>query len=131
MGESQSAVAQRLGVSGQMVSDLFNSPLFQAEYQQQLAKIMDTHADYAAKCEDPVRAELDKVKVEAMRENIRLMRNGESERIRQASAWDILDRAGYKPRDVVEQTTRVVIDGKQAEGLRAALEDLGKIESES
>jgi predicted DNA-binding protein (UPF0251 family) len=124
LGYSQKDTAEKLGISKQMVTDLYNSPLFRTEFDKRLARIMDVHAETAGKCEDPVRVEIEKAKVEAIRTNIELMRQAENERVRQASAWDILDRAGYKPKDVVEQTTRVVIDDKNAADIRAALADI-------
>jgi hypothetical protein len=53
------------------------------------------------------------------------MKHAESETVRRASAADILDRAGYKPREVVETQHSFNVSGETEDNIKKALKDLG------
>jgi hypothetical protein len=74
---------------------------------------------------DPVRQKLDEYKIDAINEMFSLMKHAESETVRRASAADILDRAGYKPREVVETQHSFTVTGETEDNIKKALKDLG------
>lgn len=60
--------------------------------------------------------------LEAFEKVLYLMRHAESERIQQVSAFDILDRAGFKPKEQ-QISAKLVIEGSDVKRLIAALQE--------
>lgn len=112
--------ASELGYSVARASLVSNSPLFQEEYKKLLedikAGVVQVEAGLAH-MDGGVRKRLEAEALESLEALIRLRDGATSERVRQISAMDILDRAGYKATDKVE--ARVELDA--SEGLANAL----------
>jgi hypothetical protein len=132
-GDTTKEICEEMGWNSTYLTMLKSDPLFAAELKAQEEKIKSRFVEAVAKGEvvDPVRDELDKAKVEAIRMNIELMKNATSEAVRQRSAWDILDRAGYKPTEKVESTTKVVVDDKNMRDLEAGFAFLRTMQTPS
>ena len=124
-------IAERLGLSQQTVRKILNSPLAKAEIKRILDEVEARTVDRLVadklseghELED-AREIIESSAVEAARINRDLMRFGKSERIRQLSAWDTLNRAGFKAPDKVEQTSKVFIEGSLLDNLSEALKDV-------
>ena len=112
--------AEELGYSIQRASIVSNSPLFQEEYKKLLedikAGVVKVEASIAH-MDGGVRKRLEVEAIQSLEALIGLRDSATSERVRQISAMDILDRAGYKATDKVE--ARVELDA--SEGLANAL----------
>ena len=72
---------------------------------------------------DPVNQILQDACEESALTNVKLMRSG-SEKVRQLSAWDILNRRGYKPKEIVAMEGELRLKGVAANHINKALEDL-------
>jgi len=127
LGQSQREIAQTLGMSEVGVSQIVNTSKFQQNLQLMEAALEETFVDKLTtkEIEDPVRERLDSYKLEAIDTVYRLMREAESEQVRRTSAQDILDRAGYKPREVVETSHSFSVDPHTSDNINTALQDLG------
>lgn len=112
--------AAELGYTVQRASLVKNSPLFQEEYKKLLedikAGVVQVESTLAH-MDGGVRKRLEAEALESLEALIALRDGVTSERVRQISAMDILDRAGYKSTDKVE--ARVELDA--SEGLVDAL----------
>lgn len=128
-GESDEEVAEKLGVAVATVCAWRSDPLFKAEIERYQRLIGDEFVKAQARNEyyDPVQEAIKNVALEALEKNIYLMRYAESERVQQGSVWDILDRAGYKYAEKVEQKVTHVIDDKATKDIQQALLDLEKL----
>jgi len=72
---------------------------------------------------DPVNQILQNACEESAHTNVQLMRSG-SEKVRQLSAWDILNRRGYRPAEHVAMDGELRLKGVAADNINKALEDL-------
>lgn len=127
LGQTQKEIADYLGYSPVRVSQIVNSPVFKRAFQMYEATFeeMFTERLVDKKVEDPIKEKLDLYKVDAIDTMYELMNQAESDNVRRASAQDILDRAGYKPRDVVETSHSFKVDPETATNINRALVDLG------
>lgn len=98
LGMSNKDIALDLGISETTVSQKINSDWFRNELAEILASTVTKIANGQYSPMTIARAHA----LEAMNKNIDLMRQARSERVAQLSAWDILDRAGYKAPQKVE-----------------------------
>ena len=60
---------------------------------------------------------------EAIEKVVWLMQNADSEKVQQTSAFDILDRAGHKPKDV-SISAQLVVETDDAELIAQALNEI-------
>ncbi len=132
LGQSQVDIAKELGMTQVGVNQIVNSDKFQRNLHalQGTVEQMLVEGIVDRELNDPVRQKLDEYKLDAVNEMFSLMKHAESETVRRASAADILDRAGYKPREVVETQHNFNIAGDTEDNINQALKDLG-IGSES
>jgi hypothetical protein len=72
---------------------------------------------------DPVNQILQNACTDAATKNVQLMRSG-SEKVSQLSAWDILNRRGYKSAEQIEMDGELRLKGVAADNVKKALEDL-------
>lgn len=103
-------IAAEVGMTPPRVSIIRNTPL----YQQQLAKRKEElHQQVLAEksgkivAGDPVEQLLKERALDALQKKLGLMENAQSEFVQSSAASDILDRAGYGPK---QKTTRRVIE---------------------
>lgn len=127
LGQKQIDIAREMGMNQPSVSVIVNSTRFRQALAAMEGSIEQLFVEGIVDKElnDPVRRRLHEVKEDAINEMVSLMQTAESETVRRASAADILDRAGYKPREIVEQQHSFNVDQKMSEDISRALEDLG------
>jgi len=127
LGQSQVDIAKALGMTQVAVNQIVNSDIFQRNLRalQGTLEQMLIEGIIDRELNDPVRQKLDEYKLDAINEMFYLMKHAESETVRRASAADILDRAGYKPREVVETQHSFNVSGETEEHIKKALKDLG------
>ena len=127
LGQSQVDIAKALGMTQVGVNQIVNSDKFQRNLHalQGTLEQMIIEVIVDRELNDPVRQKLDEYKIDAINEMFSLMKHAESETVRRASAADILDRAGYKPREVVETQHSFNVSGETEDNIKKALKDLG------
>lgn len=118
-GHEWTEIAAILGKSYDALMSIQRNPEFQAEVER--CRLIITEAKAEREADDPALAELRAAAADAARALAELVRGARSENARARAAEAILDRAGYKPVERVEATQRVVLTGKDAENLIAAL----------
>ena len=121
-GMSKAEICKEFRMAPTTLQRIMDTQLFRERVQHLSGQIDNRTVDSLAS--DPVRELLQGHAVEAARRNISLM-NSEDERVQQASAWDILDRAGYtkKQRSEVTSTTRVFVQEDSVRALGEALRE--------
>jgi len=132
LGKTNKEIAKITGYSAGRVSTIINSPNFQETYAAFRYSVDKEFERKFAQdiVEDPVKKLLKDNAEEAMRHNIYLMKEAESEVTQQKSVFDILDRAGYKPRDQVTLEGSLTLDDVTANNINQALMDLGVVKEE-
>ncbi len=115
-GMKNNAIAALLDMSESRVSVILNDPRSR-QIRAQLS------SDFVSKLMTDTREVIQGHALEAVHTVVDLMRNAESERVRQTSAFDILDRAGFKP---VERsiTAKVELPDGAAQTFREAVSEL-------
>jgi hypothetical protein len=81
--------------------------------------------EFVSSLTDDLREQIQGAAGEAFQTVVQLMRRAESEKVRQMSAFDILDRAGFKPKDHHVHTTER-LEQKDITELAMALRELGQ-----
>ncbi len=127
MGKSNSSIAAITGYATNTVSQIKTQEAYKVakrKLKRQLDKsFVENFGSQIAT--DPVRSQLEESKVRALEILVTLMENAQSENVRQSCAKDILDRAGYKPKDVLEHKAKIDIsDSEMRSNIESALEDL-------
>jgi hypothetical protein len=112
-GVSNKEIAEQLGCSESHVSVILHHP-----ETQELREKLTT--DFVAALMQNTRTRIEGAANEALTKVIDLMRHAKSEQIQQRSAFDILDRAGFKPREV-HVNTNINLDREDAMLLSQAL----------
>lgn len=111
--------AEMLGYHPKRVSQIVTSPLFKeemAKMQEEIKKeFVETEGSKATS--DIVRLRMKEEALASLETLIKLRDSSQSDRVRQLSAIEILDRAGYKPTDKVE--AEIAIDA--SDGLCQAI----------
>lgn len=93
-GVTNNDIAGALGMTPARVSVIVNHPLAQPILARLVGQaVQSTLTD--------VRTFIQAHAMEAMVTNVDLMRNSKKDEVRQRSVFDILDRAGFKPKEVV------------------------------
>lgn len=130
-GERDKEIAEAMNITPNRISSIKHDPLFVEEFERFRDLINSRTVEAIAKGEvdDPVRRRLQEIRMDALEENIALMRHAESETVRQRSAWDLLDRAGYRPKEQIEQKVEQTVRFSQEdlENIRAGLRDLRRL----
>lgn len=108
-------LAEKFGMSFSRVSIILNDP----RAEEMIARFKaDSIRDLQAETKEVIQS----AAKEAAQTVVGLMRNAQSERIRQTSAFDILDRAGFQAKDVQIRVTGT-IEKDAAEVLREAMRE--------
>lgn len=81
--------------------------------------------DLAMRITDDVGQQIQAATGEAFQKVVHLMREGENHRIQQVSAFDILDRGGFKPKEV-HVNADIKIPANEAKILTETLEHMGR-----
>ena len=106
-------IAEVVGMSQSQVSLVLSHP--DAE-----ALVARLTTDLVARTAEDTAALIQGATHEAMLLNIKMMREGQSEVVRQRSIFDILDRGGFKPKEVVVSAT-LQMDKDEVAALRETL----------
>jgi predicted transcriptional regulator len=114
-GLKNKEIAEKLGVSESHVSVILNHPETQ-DLKNQLT------TDYVVALTRNTRTRIEAAANEAIDKVVALMRHGKSEQVQQRSAFDILDRAGFKPREV-HVNTNINLNREDAQMLTDALHE--------
>ncbi|KKK60406.1 hypothetical protein LCGC14_3024680 [marine sediment metagenome] len=99
-GADTNYMSDILGISKQRISVIKNSPMYE---QQKSHKLQELESEVLAKQSDriasgdPVDTLIKSHCLDAVNEKITLMKEAQSEMVRNSAASDILDRGGYKP----------------------------------
>ena len=114
-GLSGREIASVTGYGEAWVSVIINHP----DAQPLLAQLT---TDHVAEIATDVRSMIIGAAREAHLKVIDLMRNAKSERVQQLSAFDVLDRAGFKPKEVI-QHEKIDLGDKGAQEIADALRE--------
>lgn len=126
-GQNRRQIELEMGMSSGNYTVIIGSPLFKAELakmQVELDKIVLDKLS-TSKVEDVVDRKLKKASPEAADVDIALLRSS-SEKTRQRSAFDILDRTGHKPTEHYIADGSLELKGEVINDIKKALEDLGE-----
>ena len=124
-GDTPGDIRRDIRMSNTNFSIITNSELFIAEKEKMEIDIRDglvkkLGEDRALK---PVDQILEDAVEEAAHTDVHLMRSG-SEKVRRDCAWDIMNRRGYKPKEVLDVEGALVLKGPMADNVNKALKDL-------
>ena len=124
-GQSPAQIKREIRMSDTHYSVITHSKLFEDELKGMEDEIKERMVASLSELRtvDPVSKIINDAAVEAANTDVDLMRSG-SEKVKQASAWDILDRAGYKPKEHFSAEGSFEIKGKIMENIQKALEDI-------
>lgn len=124
-GVTQGEIAKELGYTPSRISLIINSELFQVEMKKMREKIETLFIDNeGSKVQtDRVRQRIKEESLESVNTIVRLRDNAANERVRQISAFDILDRGGYKAPEKIDTTATVEV----GDGLANALKEACKV----
>lgn len=119
--------ADELGYSQQRAIIVTNSPLFRDEY----AKLLEDIKQGVVKVESTVshmdggiRKRMEEEAINSLNVLIGLRDGATSERVKQISAMDILDRAGYKATDKVEARVELDASAGLVDALAIAMKEM-------
>ena len=126
-GQGRRQIEREMDMSSGNYTVIIGSPLFKAELvkmEEELNKqVLDKLS--TSKVEDVVDRKLKKASPEAADVNISLLRSS-SEKTRQRSAFDILDRTGHKPTEHYIADGSLELKGEVISDIKKALEDMGE-----
>ena len=126
-GQSRRQIEREMNMSSGNYTVIIGSPLFKAELAKMEAELNKQVLDKlsTSKVEDVVDRKLKKASPEAADVNISLLRSS-SEKTRQRSAFDILDRTGHKPTEHYIADGSLELKGEVINDIKKALEDMGE-----
>jgi len=126
-GQARRQIELEMNMSSGNYSVITNSPLFQAELEKMQNELNKMVLDKlsTSKVEDVVDRKLKEASPEAADVNINLLRSS-SEKTRQRSAFDILDRTGHKPTEHYLAEGSLELKGEVVNDIKKALEDMGE-----
>ena len=124
-GDKPEDIMRDIPMSSTNFSIITNSDLYLAEKAKMELEIRDglvkkLGEDRALR---PVDQILEDAVEEAARTDVNLMRSG-SEKVKRDCAWDIMNRRGYKPKEVLDVEGSVVLKGEIKDNVSKALEDI-------
>ena len=126
-GQSRRQIEREMNMSSGNYTVIIGSPLFKAELAKMETELNKQVLDKlsTSKVEDVVDRKLKKASPEAADVNISLLRSS-SEKTRQRSAFDILDRTGHKPTEHYIADGSLELKGEVINDIKKALEDMGE-----
>jgi len=126
-GQPRRQIEKEMHMSSGNYTVIVNSPLFKAELAKMQLELDKMVLDKlsTSKVEDVVDRKLKEASPEAADVNIALLRSS-SEKTRQRSAFDILDRTGHKPTEHYIADGSLELKGEVVNDIKKALEDLGE-----
>lgn len=126
-GQGRRQIEREMDMSSGNYTVIIGSPLFKAELAKMETELNKQVLDKlsTSKVEDVVDRKLKKASPEAADVNISLLRSS-SEKTRQRSAFDILDRTGHKPTEHYIADGSLELKGEVISDIKKALEDMGE-----
>lgn len=126
-GQARRQIEMEMNMSSANYTVIIGSPLFKAEMEKMEAELNKAILDKlsSSKVEDVVSRRLKEASPEAAEVNIALLRSS-SEKTRQRSSFDILDRTGHKPMEHYLAEGSLELKGEIVNDIKKALEDLGE-----
>jgi hypothetical protein len=127
-GQTRRQIERELNMTSTNYTVIIGSPLFKAELAKMENELNRQVLDKlsTSKVEDVVDIKLQKASPAAADVNIALLKSS-SEKIRQKSSFDILDRTGHKPKEHYTADGSIELTGEVASDIAKALKDLGGI----
>jgi len=121
-GLTDDYIQDRLSLSKGQLSRIRSSEMYKERLADLQERATDTVLEQIAEEEDAVAAELSGSALKAAQRNVALL-DSESEKIVQASAWDILDRTGHPKatKTISAQRASIMIDVDSLKALGEAL----------
>jgi len=121
-GLPDSYIMERLQINEGQLNRIRASELYKERFAQLQEKAHERTIEEAGGDGDEVLSTLKSAALAAAKKNIELLES-ETERVAQASAWDILNRTGYPAasRTEVKQKATIVIDAEALQALDKAL----------
>jgi len=125
-GHTPAQIKNDLGISNGNFSIITSSELYLEEKRKMESEIEKGFIKKLSegRALDPVNQILQDACVESANTNVQLMRTG-SEKVKQLSAWDILNRRGYRPIEHVAMDGELRLKGVASDHVNKALKDLG------
>ena len=126
-GQTRRQVEQEMNMSSANYTVIIGSPLFKAELAKMEMELNKQVLDKlsSSKVEDVVTHKLKKASPDAADVDIALLKSG-NEKVRQRSAFDILDRTGHKPKEHYLAEGSLELKGEVINDIKKALDDLGE-----
>jgi hypothetical protein len=126
-GQERKHIMRDMKMSPANYTVIIGSPLFKAELAKMTIELDKQVLDKlsTSKVEDVVDRKLKKASPEAADVNIALLRSS-SEKTRQRSSFDILDRTGHKPTEHYIADGSLELKGEVINDIKKALKDLGE-----
>ena len=126
-GQERKQIQREMDMSSANYTVIIGSPLFKAELGKMTIELDKQILDKlsSSKVEDVVDRKLKEASPEAADVNISLLRSS-SEKTRQRSSFDILDRTGHKPMEHYLAEGSIEIKGEVAGDIKKALDDMGE-----
>ena len=127
-GDKPEDIIRDVRMSGTNFSIITNSDLYLAEKAKMELEIRDGLVKKLGEDRTlrPVDQILENAVEDAARMDVTLMKQG-SEKVRRDCAWDIMNRRGYKPKEVLDVEGGLELKGPAGEHIKKALEDLQSI----
>ena len=125
-GHTPAQIKNDLGISNGNFSIITSSELYLEEKRKMEGEIEKGFIKKLSegRALDPVNQILQDACKESAETNVQLMRTG-SEKVKQLSAWDILNRRGYRPIEHVAMDGELRLKGVASDHVNKALKDLG------
>ena len=129
-GDTPGDIRRDIPMSNTNFSIITNSELFLAEKEKMEKDVRNGLVKKLG--EDRTLKPVDQILEDAVEEaahtDVKLMRSG-SEKVRRDCAWDIMNRRGYKPKEVLDVEGGLELKGPAGEHIKKALEDLQSIKN--
>ena len=126
-GQGRRQIEREMSMSSANYTVIIGSPLFKAELTKMEVELNKQVLDKlsTSKVEDVVDRKLKDASPEAADVDIALLRSS-SEKTRQRSSFDILDRTGHKPTEHYIAEGSLELKGEIVDDIKKALKDLGE-----
>ncbi len=126
-GQERKQIQREMDMSSANYTVIIGSPLFKAELDKMTVELDKQVLDKlsTSKVEDVVDRKLKDASPEAADVDIALLRSS-SEKTRQRSSFDILDRTGHKPKEHYVAEGSIEIKGEVVDDIKKALKDIGE-----
>lgn len=126
-GQGRRQIEREMDMSSANYTVIIGSPLFKAELAKMTVELDKQVLDKlsTSKVEDVVDKKLQGASIDAADVNIALLQSA-SEKTRQRSSFDILDRTGHKPKEHYVAEGSIEITGEVVDDIKKALKDIGE-----